>query len=93
MRKKNTDGVIYPLTLFEWRKWIEKNLDIDELKGYDMVEKEIFPLGTLIIIWKQEFSAECGYSPDFIPALTRNKIGFLKWVYSGGSEPNWKKSD
>ena len=93
MRKTIPDDVIYPQTPLEWRKWIEKRLDIDEPQGYDFTEKSTFPLQRLEDLWNMEFSPDRGYSPDFIPALTRNKIGFLKWVYGGGFEPNWIKSD
>ena len=34
-----------------------------------------------------------GYVPDFIPALIRNKFGFLKWVYVDSPEPFWKGKD
>ncbi|TET11322.1 MAG: hypothetical protein E3J86_03215 [Candidatus Thorarchaeota archaeon] len=93
MRKTIPDDVIYPQTSFEWRKWIEKKLNIDETQGSFFTENATFLHQRLVDLWNREFTAERGYSPDFIPALTRNKNGFLKWVYGGGSEPNWMKSD
>ncbi|MHA1948684.1 MAG: hypothetical protein ACXAAO_13350 [Candidatus Thorarchaeota archaeon] len=93
MWKSNPDDASYPQTPFEWRKWIENKLDIDETQGYDFTHNATFPLQRVVELWNKEFTAKRGYSPDFIPALTRNKNGFLKWVYGGGSEPNWMKSD
>lgn len=93
MRSKTSGDSVYPHTPLDWRKWITRNLDIDEIYGVELVENEIFPLQQLEETWKREFTHERGYSPDFIPALIRNMNGFLKWVYSGGSEPNWMRSD
>jgi len=92
-RNESTNGVEYPLTPEEWLLWLETNLNIDKEQGREMVEKLTFPLDVLVDIWENEFSVELGYSPSFIPALIRNKNGFVKWVYCDCPEPNWSNSD
>ena len=84
---------IYPANPTEWILWIESKIDIDERHGRGLCESSSFPLDRLIAAWEEEFSIDKGYSPEFIPALVRNKRGFLKWVYLGSNEPNWRNSD
>jgi hypothetical protein len=83
----------YPQNPEEWRRWIMTNLGIDSIKGRKMSENNNFPFSDLIYAWEREFTIEGGYSPSFIPALSRNKRGFVKWVFLDAPEPNWSKSD
>ena len=85
--------VSYPQTSIEWRVWIQTQMDIDETHGAKLVDEGAFPHNRLVSTWEREFTVEKGYSPQFIPALTRNVLRFLSWVYGGSSEPNWTKSD
>ena len=85
--------VMYPQDIVDWQAWIIHHLDLDILQVRSLMEEGNFPFARLIAVWQKEFSSERGYSPNFIPALTRNKVGFVRWVYLQGSEPNWKKTD
>jgi hypothetical protein len=86
-------NVEYPQSPEEWRDWIWKYLKISEEEGSVLFEWDDFPTDRLLEVWNREFSDDRGYSSQFIPALTRNVKGFVRWVYSEGPEPNWKKSD
>ncbi|MHA1905191.1 MAG: hypothetical protein ACXABC_15205, partial [Candidatus Thorarchaeota archaeon] len=68
-------------------------LDINQKEGVEHFVKETFPYSKLVRLWQIEFTADKGYSRDFIHALTRNKKGFISWVYGDGPEPNWTKDD
>ncbi|NHI88101.1 MAG: hypothetical protein EAX87_01190 [Candidatus Thorarchaeota archaeon] len=83
----------YPQTPEKWRRWILLNLGIDEAQGREMINDDTFPFGDLIQAWEQKFTVEHGFSPSFIPALSRNKRGFVMWVFLEAPEPNWTKSD
>jgi hypothetical protein len=85
--------VDYPMTPDEWQIWIESHLDISKEEGTRILLSNLFPIEKLVEKWNQEFDTEKGYSTGFIPALIRNKIGFLIWVYDSGTEPYWKDSD
>jgi len=85
--------VEYPQTPRQWRTWIRIKLRIPEEKANHLLEENEFPQQSLLTKWQAEFTQTKGYSPDFIPALSRNLNGFLQWVYKNGSEPNWSKSD
>ncbi|MFW9834436.1 MAG: hypothetical protein ACFFEK_10605 [Candidatus Thorarchaeota archaeon] len=89
----NNENVIYPQTPLEWIEWIHTRLEIDGDEGTRLFETGEFPFNNLVRIWEEEFDAKNGYHPSFIPALVRNKVGFVKWVYCKGPEPNWTKSD
>ena len=94
MNNKDSNEVVkYPQNPDEWRTWIENMMNVNQEQGTRFFERGVFPIDLLVKVWKKEFTIENGYSSDFIPALTRNKSGFLKWVYGGGHEPNWMKSD
>jgi len=86
-------SVSYPQTPIEWIDWISKRLEIDEVQGRSLAESGAFPFNLLVRAWEMEFDERHGFHPNFIPALTRNKIGFVKWVYCNDPEPNWMKSD
>ncbi len=83
----------YPTDPSEWQVWIEKHLGIDVEKAVMLLELDSFPTEDLELLWQEEFTAEKGYVPDFIPALLRNKIGLIQWVYCGDDEPDWRGSD
>ena len=83
----------YPSNPDEWRQWIRVKLDIDHKEGVEHFVKRTFPFRKLVRLWQIEFTPDKGYSPDFIPALIRNKMGFVSWVYGDGPEPNWTKDD
>jgi hypothetical protein len=83
----------YPTTTMAWRVWMKRMLDIDIEEGVDLVRNDRFPLDRLLETWHSVFSEEHGYSSDFIPALFRNKLGLLNWVYLDAPEPNWRGSD
>ena len=85
--------VDYPQTVQQWRTWVRIKVGVSEEDGFILVKKNVFPKAALLQAWQIEFSTENGYSPDFIPALSRNIVGFLQWVYDEGDEPNWKMSD
>ncbi|MFW9787438.1 MAG: hypothetical protein ACFFE2_04320 [Candidatus Thorarchaeota archaeon] len=83
----------YPVDMMEWRDWIKKNLGYTTEQGIEFVRAGTFPVSELVAVWRQEFTVEKGYVADFIPALERNKMGFLRWIYADGAEPFWKESD
>jgi hypothetical protein len=85
--------VEYPQSPKAWREWIWKKLQISEKEGTSLFELDEFPTDRLLKVWNKEFSTDHGYSPQFIPALSRNVKGFVKWIYNDGPEPNWTKSD
>lgn len=87
------NDVDYPQNPEEWRIWVRDKLGISEAEGIRFLEGGSFPLGNLVKAWESEFTVANGFSPNFIPALTRNKNGFVKWENGNGSEPNWTKSD
>lgn len=84
---------VYPTNPSEWQVWIEKHLDIDVEKAVMLLESDSFPTEDLEALWQREFTAEKGYVSDFIPALLRNKMGLIRWVYCGYDEPDWRGSD
>ncbi|MFW9843946.1 MAG: hypothetical protein ACFFEV_05170 [Candidatus Thorarchaeota archaeon] len=88
-----TKNVEYPQTPEAWQEWIFTHLDISAENGSILTKDNRFPFDILVSLWNREFGEENGYSPSFIPALTRNKQGFIEWVYLGHPEPNWSKSD
>ena len=88
-----TKEVDYPQNPEEWKDWIRAHLQISPEDGFVLANQEHFPFDRLIDIWKKEFGVERGYHASFIPALTRNKQGFIEWVYLESFEPNWSKSD
>jgi hypothetical protein len=83
----------YPQSPNEWRIWLKTFLRIDSEQGRKWASENTFPFDRLVKLWNEQFSSEHGFSPAFIPALTRNKHGFVKWVYLEHDEPNWSKSD
>ncbi len=84
---------VYPTNPSEWQAWIERHLGIDAEKAVMLLESNSFPIEDLESLWQKEFTAERGYVPDFIPALLRNKMGMIRWVYCGDDEPDWRGSD
>jgi hypothetical protein len=87
------DEVKYPQKPEEWQIWLKSNLGIDRVQGKSLIQDDKFPFDQLVALWGKKFSSDNGYSPSFIPALVRNKVGFVRWVYLNGHEPNWSKSD
>jgi hypothetical protein len=87
------NDVNYPQNPEQWRIWVHKKLGISEEEGICLLERGNFPLSNLVKAWERDFSAANGFSLNFIPALTRNRNGFVRWVYGNGPEPNWTKSD
>ena len=87
------NSVVYPQDIVDWQAWIIHTLGIDVVQAGTLIADNKFPFDKLIEAWKDRFGPENGYSPNFIPALVRNKIGFVTWVYMRGPEPNWTKSD
>jgi hypothetical protein len=83
----------YPVDVMEWRAWVEKKLGYTSQQCVDFLHQNSFPIIKLVEVWRREFTVEKGYSPDFIPALERNKKGFLLWLYADGDEPFWRGSD
>jgi len=83
----------YPTDPSEWQTWIATHLGYDFESALKLYEKHLFPQSELLDAWEREFDSSNGYSPDFVPALTRNIEGLLRWVYADGQEPNWKGSD
>ena len=77
----------------DWQAWIIYKLGIDLTQAKSLLDDNEFPFDRLIEQWDETFSPENGYSPDFIPALIRNMLGFVTWVYMRGPEPKWTKSD
>ena len=85
----SNSGIKYPQNPEEWRRWILSNLGIDKAQGRELIKDDTFPFSDLIQVWEQEFNVENGFSPSFIPALSRNKSGFVLWVFLDAPEPNW----
>jgi hypothetical protein len=85
--------IVYPTVPDEWHEWLQKHLGYSKQKASELYESKSFPTSELLDAWEREFDSSKGYTPDFIPALTRNVEGFLRWLYANGSEPNWKGSD
>lgn len=88
-----SNDVKYPQNPEEWQIWLMTHLGIDRVRGESLAHQDKFPFDKLVSLWETEFSSDNGYSPSFIPALVRNKVGFVRWVYLNGSEPNWAKTD
>ena len=85
--------VVYPTIPSEWHHWIVTHLGYEVEDARELHNSRAFPVAELLDAWEREFNPTRGYSPDFIPALTRNVEGFLRWIYTNGPEPNWKGSD
>jgi hypothetical protein len=85
--------VAYPQDIVDWQAWIIDTLGIDINQAKSLLDENKFPFDRLIEAWKRKFSPENGYSPNFIPALVRNKMRFVRWVYLRNPEPNWTESD
>ena len=83
----------YPINPEEWRNWIHSKIGLAEEEARILLQKGSFPYKQLTKCWQREFGSEHGYSPEFIPALSRNKRGLVMWVYGDGPEPNWLGSD
>jgi hypothetical protein len=83
----------YPTRPEEWRDWIHLKIGLSEEDAKDLLERGLFPYDKMVACWQREFSSKKGYSPAFIPALTRNKRGLVEWVYRGGNEPLWTGMD
>jgi hypothetical protein len=81
----------YPQDAQGWRDLIERELNIKESEGRSAHKAGIFPYETLEVWIKSKFSD--GYHPSFVPALLRNILGFVNWVYGSGKEPSWPGSD
>ena len=89
-----SEGVpYYPTNPLQWQQWIEARMGITEAEGMKLLQEGNFPIDILESYWNQELTPKNGYSPDFIPALTRNRFGFLRWVYRNDPEPNWIDSE
>lgn len=89
----NNPAPRYPHNPIEWHLWIEEKLNISKTQGIELFNRSSFPTNRLKECWNQEFTAENGYSPDFIPALLSHVNGLLNWIYSNGQEPNWRSAD
>ncbi len=83
----------YPTQPKEWRDWIHSKIGLAEEEAKDLLQRGSFPYEKLTECWQEEFGLEHGYSPDFVPALSRNKRGFVLWVYENGHEPLWTGDD
>lgn len=92
-RSKNTRTPPYPQNVDEWREAIGKALNLSPEEDKARYQASTFPFDDLIVWIRREFSADEGYSPDFVPALIRNHKRLIDWVYGDGSEPYWPGHD
>jgi hypothetical protein len=83
----------YPMFPKAWQSWFLEHMGIIPEDGIQLIERNEFPFDELFAIWDYQFSSDRGYDPSFIPALKRNRVGLVRWVYLDGPEPNWMKSD
>ncbi|MFW9907155.1 MAG: hypothetical protein ACFFEF_01160 [Candidatus Thorarchaeota archaeon] len=83
----------YPTNPHEWQLWIHEHLGISATEARELLKKNSFPKEDLEALWREKFCIEEGYVQDFIPALSRNMTGLLRWVYCGEEEPNWTRCD
>ncbi len=81
----------FPQSKEAWQTAVFQGLGLSTENGRSLYAAQKFPYDDLKSWFNSAFSE--GYHPDFVPALTRNVIGFADWVYGNGGEPNWSKSD
>ena len=92
-RNRTAHALSYPKNADEWREAVSKALNLTPEKGKARLQAGTFPSDDLVSWIYQEFSSDKGYSPDFIPALIRNRRGLIKWIYGNGAEPYWQGQD
>ena len=85
--------VKFPQTAPQWQEAIAEGLGITAVQGRQSLANDIFPYEQLASWLEQTYSAQKGYSPEFVPALQRNISGLANWVYGNGAEPYWPGSD
>jgi hypothetical protein len=91
MRKAHTPE--YPRTPAEWRRAITRGIGLTHEEGKALRQADAFPFDALLTWIEQEYSEDCGYSPNFLPALVRNIKGLVRWVYGTDPEPFWPRAD
>lgn len=92
-RKRASRAPVYPQTSDEWRSAIASGFGLSPAEGITKYEAGIFPFDDFLVWLEKEFSADKGYSSDFVPALVRNLKGLVAWIYGKGSEPYWPGHD
>ena len=83
----------FPQSAEEWQGAIEAGLGITAVQGEQQWANNTFPSVKLAAWLSETYDAKHGYSPEFVPALLRNLLGLLAWVYGDGEEPYWPASD
>lgn len=81
----------WPQTTDEWAAAIEQGMGLSSEQAQQAYKAGQFAYGKLEEWIRSAFSE--GFSPEFVPALLRNKYGLVDWVYGAGSEPYWPGSD
>lgn len=83
----------YPQNPAEWQTAIHNGLALSPSEAQTALLNSRFPYNQLNQWFATTFSAENGYSPQFVPALQRNIKGLVAWVYNDGAEPYWPGTD
>lgn len=82
----------YPQTGPAWAAQIAEGLGLAEASA-----RAQHAAGTLnraaVTAWIEQAFGDGPYSDPFVPALTRNLEGLLRWAYADGGEPYWPGSD
>lgn len=81
----------YPREPAEWRSAIREGIGISGSEGKKAYLAGKFPYEKLERWIRQTFTED--FSPEFMPALLRNRKGLVAWVYGDGAEPFWPGSD
>jgi len=81
----------YPQDQAAWRTAIETGIGLSHPEGTRALRAGTFPYAR-VDRWIRATFAD-GYSPDFVPALTRNLRGLVDWAYGEGAEPWWPGAD
>jgi len=83
----------WPQNADEWRLAIHGAVGVTPEEGDRLFRTGELPRQRLLDWLAAAYGPERGYHPDFVPALTRNVDGLLRWAYGGGPEPFWPGHD
>lgn len=92
-RNMKTKTPSYPQNADEWHSAITHGFGLTPEEGKAQHQTGTFPFEAFTVWLRQEFRADKGYNPDFVPALIRNRKGLVAWLYGNGSEPYWPGQD
>jgi len=74
-----------------WVREIQTHLQISPAQGQRLLETGQLPTDRVLHWFRTQLAGE--FSPEFVPALTRNLNGMLAWLHANGDEPYWPGDD